>query len=220
MTFSTQAWQAITPIYAAILDHPFNRELAQGRLDRARFQRYMLQDAYYLQDYARALASVAARSPQPDAVASFADDAANAVRVERALHTGYFAAFGIPPEAVSATRPTPSCFAYTSFLLACAHHRPYEVLLAAVLPCYWIYWEVGKHIYQHAAPANPYQAWIDTYAGEAFGAVVRSAIGWTDAAAQAATPARQAEMMEAFHRSTQLEWMFWESAYRDEAWPI
>lgn len=218
--FSAQAWAAIAPIYAGILELPFNQELMRGTLDRQRFQFYMLQDACYLQDYARVLAAAAARSPHLDAVVQFAEAARNAVLVERALHGGYFAHYGIAPEAVAATEPSPGCFSYTSFLLACAYHAPYEVLLAAVLPCFWIYWEVGKYIYAHATSNNPYQNWIDTYTGEAFSTAVRAAIAVTDEAARNTTPARRDAMLRAFTRSSQLEWMFWDSAYRLETWPI
>ena len=54
-----------------------------------------------------------------------------------------------------------------------ASSAPYEVAVAALLPCFWIYWEVGKHLLTIARPHNPYQAWIDTYADEAFARGVR-----------------------------------------------
>ena len=75
------------------------------------------------------------------------------------------------------------------------------MLVAALLPCFWIYWDVGSRIARHAAPDNPYRAWIDTYADEAFGEAVRSVIGITDRAAEATTAAIQARMMTAFVRS-------------------
>ena len=42
----------------------------------------------------------------------------------------------------------------------------------------------------------------------------------TDEAAAAASPNGRAKMHAAFTRATQLEWMFWDSAYRLEAWPV
>ena len=55
MSFSAELWQAITPIYAAILDHPFVRGLTDGSLSREAFRFYAVQDALYLRDFARAL---------------------------------------------------------------------------------------------------------------------------------------------------------------------
>ena len=92
--------------------------------------------------------------------------------------------------------------------------------VAALLPCFWIYGEVGKHLLAVARPANPYQAWIDTYADEAFADGVRKVIALSDRIAAAATPAVRDQMHQAFRRAAQLEWMFWDSAYRREAWPV
>ena len=168
MTFSDDAWQRIAPLYAAILELPFNRELAAGTLSRERFTFYMLQDAHYLTHFGKALAVTAARAPDADALIQFAGSAREAVVVERALHEGFFRDFGIAPAEAAATEPSPTCAHYTHYLVALAHNAPYEVAVAALLPCFWIYWEVGKHLRGVAAPGNPYQAWIDTYADEAF----------------------------------------------------
>ena len=115
--------------------------------------------------------------------------------------------------------PSPDCLGYTSFLLATAYHEPWEVLVAALLPCFWIYWDVGSRIARRAAGDNPYRAWIDTYADEAFGEAVRTVIDITDRAAAATTPAIRARMATAFVRSTQYEWLFWDGAYQQRGWP-
>ena len=47
-------WAEIQPTYEAILDLPFNRELAAGTLSRERFIFYMVQDAHYLGARAKA----------------------------------------------------------------------------------------------------------------------------------------------------------------------
>jgi thiaminase (transcriptional activator TenA) len=220
MTFSQDAWQRIAPLYARILALPFNQELAAGTLSRERFTFYMLQDAHYLSYFAKALAVTAARAPDADALIQLAGSAREAVVVERALHESFFRDFGISPDEAAATPPSPTCAHYTHYLLALAHNAPYEVSVAALLPCFWIYWEVGKHLLTVARPGNPYQAWIDTYADEGFATGVRKVIALTDEIAAATTPAIRARMDEAFRRAAQLEWMFWDSAWRREAWPL
>ena len=80
---------------------------------------------------------------------------------------------------------------------------------------------VGKHLLRRTAqPDNPYQAWIDTYADEAFAEGVTKVIVIGDEMAEAASPAVRDQMFRAFVRATQLEWMFWDSAYRLERWPV
>ena len=85
---------------------------------------------------------------------------------------------------------------------------------------FWIYAEVGRDIHARAVAVHPYRAWIDTYAGEEFHTAVRDVIAATDEAADGASPHLRERMYAAFRRATQLEWIFWDSAYRLEAWPV
>ncbi len=218
--FSDQAWRDVAGLRRSILELPFNRELARGTLSGERFRFYMIQDALYLSDYARALAAAAAKAPDNDAIAHFAKAAETAVIVERALHAGVFERFGLDPAQAAAAEPSPTCLAYTSYLLRLAATSGFEELVGAILPCFWIYWDVGNHVAADSAPDNPYQAWIDTYADPEFGAATDQVIAIADAAAARSGPPTRAAMLTAFRRATQYEWMFWDSAYRLEGWPV
>lgn len=218
--FSERAWSETSDLYSRILDLPFNRELAAGTLAEERFRFYMTQDALYLTQYARALTVASAKAPDIEAMQFFAKAAETALVVERALHGGFFAKFGVDPADAAAAEPSPTCYGYTNFLLATALQDGYAALTAAVLPCFWIYWEVGKHIAAIARPDNPYRAWIDTYADPGFGDAVKAAIAIADHAAEGASAEERRVMLDRFKRSAQFEWMFWDSAYRREAWPV
>ena len=137
-SFRDHAWQRTTELRAAIHGLPFNRELAAGTLDQARFQFYISQDALYLDQYGRILAMAGARGPDGATLRLFAESALEAVAVEQVLHSQYLTQFG-----AGEAEPSPDCLNYTSFLLATAYHEPWEVLMAALLPCFWIYWDVG-----------------------------------------------------------------------------
>ena len=219
-TFSAEAWRQNFPLYQKILDMPFNRELAAGTLGEDRFRHYMIQDAHYLEGFARALSLASAKGHTADHVVHFAGAAQVAIIVERSLHADYFAKFGITPEQFAAAQPSPICDHYVSYLLRVAALAPFEVGLAALLPCFWIYREVGTHIHGHAAKPNRYQAWIDTYAGVDFEKAVDAVIAAVDAVAADASPRMMREMHGAFTRATQLEWMFWDSAYHLKSWPV
>jgi thiaminase (transcriptional activator TenA) len=219
-SFSQEAWDHNAPVYQIIRTMPFNADLAAGTLSEARFKYYITQDAHYLIGFGRALTLAAAKAPNPDRVVQFAKSAEGAIVVERALHGSFFTQYAITPAVFVATPLSPACHHYVSYLMATAYAEPYEVLLGALLPCFWIYAEVGRDIHGRAKAGNPYQAWIDTYAGEDFHAAVRAVIGATDEVAAAASPSLRERMHAAFARSTQLEWMFWDSAYRLEQWPV
>ncbi len=215
--FCDHAWQRATELRAAIHELPFNRELAAGTLDRARFEFYITQDALYLDQYARILVMAGARGPDGATLRLFGECALEAVAVEQALHGQYLSQFGADTAAAEAS---PDCLSYTSFLLATAYHEPWEVLMAALLPCFWIYWDVGNAIAREAAPDNRYRAWIDTYSDAGFGNAVRAVIAATDKAAAATTDAVRLRMMTAFIRSTQFEYLFWDGAYQRRSWPV
>lgn len=220
MTFSQDAWAKNAARYETIRCMPFNDELAKGTLSRERFQHYMIQDAHYLIAFGRALAVAAAKADDADGLVQFSHAAEVAVIVERSLHSDFMQQFGVSPEDFAATPLSPACDHYSSYLLATAWGASYPVALAALLPCFWIYAEIGKDIHARATRPNPYNAWIETYAGEEFHAAVRGVIATVDKVAASASPAVLAEMHKAFTRATQLEWIFWDSAYRLEQWPL
>lgn len=217
--FSDEAWRRTAALRAAIHHLPFNAELATGTLSPDRFRFYILQDAIYLGEYARVLALAAARAPDAASVRSFGHAATEAIAVEQALHGRYLAEFGVAPAAVAVAEAAPDCLAYTSYLLATAHQQPWAVLVAAILPCFWIYWDVAGAIVRDAAPDNPYRAWIDTYADPRFGEAVRTVIDIADRADDGATAAVRAAMLAAFARSARYEHLFWDGAYKQRSWP-
>ena len=220
LPFSREAWDRNAATYEIIRTMPFNAELAAGTLSEARFKHYIVQDAHYLIGFGRALTLAAAKAPNPDRIVQFAKSAEGAIVVERALHGSFFTQYGITAEVFGRTPLSPACDHYVAYLLATAYAEPYEVALGALLPCFWIYAEVGRDIHTRAKADNPYRAWIDTYAGEDFHAAVGAVIAATDEAARDVSPVLRGRMHAAFTRATQLEWIFWDSAYRIETWPV
>jgi thiaminase/transcriptional activator TenA len=199
---------------------PFNQELLRGVLAIERFRHYIIQDAHYLVGFGQALAVAAAKSDHPDHIVQFAHAAAGAIVVERELHTNYFCQFGISAETADRFPMSPACHHYVAFLIATGFREPLAVHLAALLPCFWIYREIGCHIHMRATADNPYRAWIDTYAGTEFEAAVNLMITTTDKIADGQADSLCARMHAAFTRATQLEWIFWHSAYCQEEWPV
>ncbi|MGI8592983.1 MAG: thiaminase II [Solirubrobacteraceae bacterium] len=217
---TAELWSGIEAIYRAILDHPFLGGLTDGSLDRASFEFYVVQDALYLREYARALSVAAARAPGEAEIAMFAEHAAGAIAVERSLHEGFFAELGLSEEDVAGTPMAPTNLAYTSYLVATAYTGSFAELLGAVLPCYWIYWEVGKALLESGSPDPLYARWIETYGGEEFGEVVGAVLDLADRLGPELSPAERGRAARHFATTSRYEWMFWEAAFRRERWPI
>ena len=215
MTWSEHAWATIAPIYKTIIELPFLSELQNGTLPLEKFQFYMAQDSGYLEHFGRALALIGARADLLDDALTFMRFGENAIVVEKALHASYFRDFNIVERGVL----EPACHHYVHFLKSTAALDSVEVAMAAVLPCFWIYKEVGDYIYAHQrGHNNPYQRWIDTYAGEEFAASVRQAIECCNRVAAATTADMRRRMTEAFVMASRLEDQFWDGAYRLRRW--
>jgi thiaminase/transcriptional activator TenA len=220
MRFTAELWHSIEPIYGAILRHPFLIGLADGSLPRESFRFYAVQDALYLRDFARALSLAAERAPRDEWIIMFNEHAAGALKVERELHEGFFEEFGLSPEAVAATPLAPTNLAYTSYLLAVASGAAFHEVVAALLPCYWIYWEVGKALERLGSPDPLYARWIGTYASGAFAGVVQAVLDCADAIAAGLSPAEHDVMRRHFVATSRYEWMFWDMGHRREPWPV
>jgi thiaminase (transcriptional activator TenA) len=219
-SFSVRLWESIGDIYRAILAHPFITGLTDGTLPAESFAFYVVQDALYLQDYARALAAVGSRAPTSEAMQMFARHAADAVAAELELHATLLGELGISPQDVKRAEQAPTNRGYTAYLLATAHAGSYAEGVSAVLPCYWIYWEVGKELLRLGSPDPRYQRWISTYAAPEYGAVVAAVIAEVDRIAPTVSSAERELMRRHFRTTSRYEWMFWEAGLRRESWPV
>ena len=216
MKFTDQLWNEALPVYNKIQDHPFNQEMKNGTLPVEKFKFYIYQDSLYLAEFAKALATAGTRSGTSQELLDFLGFAQNAILVERALHIGYFKEYDIDFQSGKA----PGCFAYTNYLLAVSAFESFEVAVAALLPCFWIYKKIGDYIYEIQTIPNPYQSWIDAYAGEEFGVSVQKALRICDEIAENASETTRKKMKETYVMASKLEYVFWDSAYKLEQWGV
>lgn len=212
MKFSDTLWQQVISIYQKIIAHPFNSELAQGTLSYDRFIFYMEQDAYYLINFARALGFIAARANSSHIIHHFLNFALGALIAERELHAKFLPG----RKDFDSIEPSPACMAYSQYLIATAATAPLEEAIAAVLPCFWIYREVGQSIAVHATENNPYMRWIDTYSSQEFSDGTEQAISILDKVANQCHKSSLVRMQNAFEYSIIFEWHFWNDAYNME----
>ncbi len=215
MTFTDDLWAATVPIRDAISRHPFLVGLRDGSLDREVFAGYLAQDARYLGQYARVLAGLAAQASDPDDVTFWSRGATEAIVVERQLHATHVAD-------LDGVEPSPTCLAYTSYLLSLLSSGSYAVCAAGVLPCYWVYADVGAELSAGASDldAHPYADWITVYADPGFAAEAGHARAIVDRIGNLADSATATAMTRAFVTATRYEWMFWDAAWRRETWPV
>lgn len=218
--FTGKLWAAGEPIYQAVLRHPFLTELADGSLDSDAFRFYVVEDAYYLTEFARTLSVAASKAPRDEWIVVFNRDAIGSLEAERALHESFFRDFGLGEAELRDRPPAPTTLAYTSYLLATAYSRPFPEVLSALLPCYWVYAEVGRALAAKGSPNPLYQRWIDTYGSEEYAETVEAVLDIADEVAEGESPATLRSMSRHYVTTTRYEWMFWDMGYRQEAWPV
>lgn len=209
-------------LFENILQHPFNQQLRDGSLPHRTFAFYLIQDAIYLADYSRALSMAAARLQDHPHVQQFIQFALGAIQAERELHFDYINEYQANDllNDVSKSEPNPACFMYTNYLLRMASVSAIEEAVASLLPCFYIYHKVGKRMLTDLYPEHPFHDWINLYASDEFEASVQCAVDITNELGSEASDKIRERMVDAYVKSTQLEWLFWDSAYRQDFWPI
>jgi thiaminase/transcriptional activator TenA len=140
----------------------------------------------------------------------------NAVAVERSLHAGFGPDLGADPGA----EPAPATLLYSGFLLRAARDDAFLPALAAFLPCYWIYLEVGRALLPAGSPDPLYARWIATYSGPEFASAADDVINLFNRTAAGASQECLRRARDNHRQAARLEWMFWDSAWRREQWPL
>ena len=208
----TQAlWEATGQVWGEVMDLAFICQLRDGTLPRRDFAFYLDQDAQYLNRYSRALSLLSASATDEEGRIGWSEGAVGVLAGEAQLHRDWLGVHG-----VSVTAPSPVTLAYTNFLVASCAVEPYAVGAASVLPCYWLYAEIGFELMRDNHPDHPYRAWLDTYSGEEFIAGARGAIARTERALAEASPAERGQAMAAYLNACVYEREFFAQA--DRAW--
>ena len=201
-------WAAGGETWRQILDLPFVRALGDGTLDEDLFSFYLDQDALYLRDYSRALATLSARADTAEAQVHWAAGAHEAIAAESQLHEGWLA------NRARLGGPSPITMGYTNFLRASAAGDDYVVGAAAILPCYWLYEEVGAVLSSQNHADHPYAEWLSLYGGEEFAAEVARSLAEVERAFETASPAQRVRAARAYLSACVYEREFFDQAHR------
>jgi thiaminase/transcriptional activator TenA len=218
--FTEKLREKAETIWKANLQHPFVAGIASGELSLENFKYYVLQDAYYLSHFARVQALAASRGEDLHTTSRMAAHALGTSEAELALHETFIQQLQVSEDELLHFKPAPTAYHYTSHLYRVGESGTLGEIIAAILPCYWIYHEIGEK-YKAAKPNEPiFQKWIDTYGDEWFAELVYEQINRLDKIAAEASESERKKMTDHFLLSCQYEYLFWEMAYTMEKWPF
>jgi thiaminase (transcriptional activator TenA) len=215
MTFSDEIWESISALRSSIDELPLLTRMEDGTLAQDIFNYYLAQDAHYLASYGRVLAAAAGQASHPDELLFWTRSASTTIAVERELHAAHVPGF-------ETIRKSPTCTAYTSYLFSLTADGCYPALVAGILPCFWIYEDVGRRLKDRVGElsGHPYADWISTYGDPGFAASTEQARAIFDRLADDSGEKIRQRMGEAFTTAARYEWMFWDAAWRKECWPV
>jgi thiaminase (transcriptional activator TenA) len=220
VNFSDILIQETIPILEANFKHPFVTGLADGSLDMAKFRYYMIQDMLYIVDYARAMAWVAPNMTNISDIMRMLDAAKETFETEKILKEQYFNDFDISIDDALNTRPAPTCKAHIDHLFRYTRTGSLAEGLSAILPCSWIYVEIGLH-YNSAnnlSESNPYKTWMETYSDPAFVEMVDWWFSILNSITQQTNDKELDHLKSIFKDSCRYEWLFWEMSWNLESW--
>ena len=212
-SFTDQLWLSSKQIYEQTLQHPFVRGLTDGSLPRENFLFYLDQDAAYLHAYGDALKTLAKKAPKAEWRKTLEAHATDALLTEQQLHSSILASYGLTR---ASGKMAPTNYAYTNHLLATVERGTFAEGLAAMLPCYWIYLEVGRELEKKKSKNADYQRWINQYSAAEYATVVQQVLDMMNATAAGLDEQKKLRLTDLFVISARYEYMFWDMAWRRE----
>lgn len=210
-------------IWAGLHAHPFLGELARGVLPLEKFRFFVEQDVMYLPDFARCIATGAAKSATEAELAFFARQLDSTINLE--LPNQYRVLEQVcrlgAADRGGALGKAPANVAYTGFMLSVAAQGGPLEIMAAILPCAWSYAEIAGGLADEIADHPVYQDWVGFYTtDEVLGLVGQMRQSFDEMAAQAGPgPRTRRRLAEIFTTSSRLEGAFWDMAYTLDQWP-
>lgn len=207
--FTAAMWARCADVRRDIGRHPFVSGLLDGTLPRPAFDRYVVQDVHYLTGYAAALRVCAAQAGGTASI-FWAGVARDTVEIERSLHRAYLHGRPLPTRSVH-------CAAYLSFLLDLSRTASPPMLAAAVLPCFWIFSDLGERCAGMDLAGHPYADWVESYRDPRFAAATGQARELVEDLAAGSAAAVRAGMQEVFGTACRYEWLLFDDAWTGAA---
>jgi thiaminase/transcriptional activator TenA len=204
--------------WPAYTRHEFVLHLAKGDLPEAAFRRYLVQDYLFLLHFARAWGLAIYKSENLAEMRRAHALVAATLDVEIGLHIEYCGGWGLSEAAMAKEPEALETIAYTRFVLDRGLAGDRLDLEVALAPCVVGYAEIAAE--RMADPAtrrdgNPYQEWLDMYAGAEYQSLAREAASALDEQfARRGGEGRFPALAASFATAARLEADFWQMGLR------
>jgi len=217
--FTKKARELSTPYWEGSFYHPFIRELQEGTLSDEAFRYYLIQDRYYLEHFSKLHQLIAEQVDDKEVKEMLLTGATHLKEGEMSIRADFFKELDITDEEISHTAIAPTAYHYVSHMYRQLVDGTPNSAVAGLLPCAWLYQEIGEALIKTGSPHPLYQRWIETYASEESKEDVLHQCHLLNKLYETSDETEQEKMIEAFYVSTQMEYLFWDMAYTHQMWP-
>ncbi|MEO0497011.1 MAG: thiaminase II [Pseudomonadota bacterium] len=200
----SEAWTAYT-------DHSFVRKMGDGSLPREAFEHYLVQDYLFLIQFSRAYALAIYKSRSVADMRASLMGLQAILDVEMKLHVKLCADWGLSERDLETAPEARATIAYTRFVLDAGAAGDLLDMKVALAPCMIGYGEIGGKLAARTKSSNPYNVWINEYAGSDYQDLMHGTIEELDReAGRSFTESRYRELRRLFEAATWLEADFWQ----------
>lgn len=217
MDFCEEIRKKTAVYWEASFNHPFVQGIANGTLPLEKFRFYMMQDAYYLKHYAKVLALAAAKATEEKHIQYFLKTAQYIHEAELEMHRTTFKELHVTEEEIKHFTVAPAAYNYVNHMYHAVHNGGVEEAFAALVPCPWLYQEIGQHL-KYAKPNQAlYSDWIALYSSDEMVQTITEQKQMLNEFAEK-NPHKTAVLQEHFERSCYYELLFWDMAWIGQSW--
>ncbi|MYL49735.1 thiaminase II [Halobacillus litoralis] len=221
MSFSNQLRKENQDIYQSIFSHPFIQGIGKGEVPKEALIHYIKADYEYLNAFMHVYGIAISKSQGRDDIQLFNEQIDFVLNSEVHPHNNFCEQIGVSYEELQGYPLPPTADHYIKHMLFHAHQGGIGEILAALLPCPWTYYEIGVELMNGYLPGpdHPFFPWIEFYADAEVKGLTAVLCERLDQYAERASESEKQRMREAFRKSCQLEYAFWDMAYTQERWP-
>ncbi len=206
-------------LWEKVVTHPFVTEMADGSLDRSRFDIYFDQDYLFLKDWAILLSLATAKAPDFDAARELVSFLHLGLGGEEGLFQEAFRERGISREAAKDLQYLPTTQNYSGYLRTQAYEGSFTEVIATLLAVEWPYLDWAERADEAGQKPGDryYQIWIDIHTSPGMSGFVSWLRGVVDESAP--TLDQRDKLQEIFRNVLRYEYQFFDMAYLGESWP-
>jgi thiaminase (transcriptional activator TenA) len=221
MNFTEKLRRENDDIFQLIFQHPFVEGIGKGEIAKEAVTHYVKADFEYLNAFMRIYGMALAKSSNREIIGFFHEKINFVLHDESHPHHNFCDYIGVGYEELQGHPLPPTADHYIKHMMYHAQSGTLGEILGALLPCPWTYLEIGKELMKKFKPTkdHPFYPWISFYADDSVEKITLEMRNLLDNYMKHASPEEFVRVQDAFRKSCQLEWKFWEMAFTCEDWP-